>query len=268
MKVLASLFVESADDDLSPVAGLPIQLAFWKRSTFRTFDHARLLARLAEHGVTVASVHAPAADIYHSHGDEFITMLETIKRTYNVRVITVHPQRGERRQAKALYRKMEERIRELDVVIAYETFESAHDDRKWITQVEDMHRLLDALKYPFLGVTYDFTHADAAKALPELRHFRKHIHAIHMSDAREGMPLDPNEKHQHLALGCGDFPVLEFLDLLQETGYEDFLILEYLPQYRELLREDTLALTRYVAGDKAPFLERFRARRESLSSTV
>lgn len=263
MKLLASLFIETPEDDLGNISGLPVQLAFYKRSTFRKFSHQHLLQRLMEQRITVESVHAPAADIYHSHGDEFINMLQTIRDTYNVRVITVHPQRGDRRQAKALYNRIEERIKELDIIIAYETFEPIHEERKWITQVEDMQRCFDALHLPFLGVTYDFTHAEPKKTAGEIRHFHKHIHAIHFSDARSDLPLDPDEKHQHLAPGFGNFPVMDFLNILQKIEYKGFLILEYLPAYQHLLHEDFAALQQFILGEPDSFIELY-SRRQSI----
>jgi|GEM_PF-3806044 len=261
MKILASHFVTDENDDLSHIAGLPIQLAFYKRSTFKDFDHPRFLERLREQKIEVCSVHAPSADIYHSHGDEFITTLRTIKEYYNVRVITVHPQRGERRHAKSEYRKIEDEIRKLDIIIAYETFESAHEDRKWITQVKDMHQYFDALRFPFLGVTYDFTHSDASKNIEEIRHYNHRIHAVHLSDARSDMPLDSNEKHQHLPLGKGNYPVLEFLDELEKIKFEQFVILEYLPWYREFLIGDTHLVSEYVKGSRDALIKEYTKRR-------
>lgn len=264
MTLLGSLFVESPDDDLTAIEGLPIQLSFYKRATFRHFDHNRMLHRLKDNGITVESVHAPAADIYHSHGDEFIRMLQTISEIYGVKVITVHPQRGERRQARALYKKIEDRIREMKIIIAYETFETIHDKRKWISQLEDMHRYFDALKFPFLGVTYDFTHSEADKCISEIRHFHKHIHAIHFSDARSDLPLDPNEKHQHLALGYGNFPVIDFLENLRKVNYQGYLILEYLPAYLHLLQEDFSSLQAYLHGNRDLFLNTYSTRQQNL----
>jgi len=211
--------------------------------------------RLKTFGIKVESVHAPAADVYHTHGDEFINTLETIKKFYGSGVITVHPQRGDRRQARAQYKKIEERIRRLGIVIAYETFEMEHDNRKWITQVEDMHRYFDVLKFPFLGVTYDFTHSQPGKNLIEIRHFHSRIHAIHLSDAGSDQPLDENEKHQHLALGIGDYPVIEFLDVLEKIEYKGFVILEYLPAFRCYLQQDWRLLDAYAREKKAHFLK-------------
>ena len=264
MKLLGSLFIESPDDDLSTITGLPIQLSFYKRATFRNFNHNLLLQRLKENNISVESIHAPAADIYHSHGDEFISMLQTIRDYYKVQVITVHPQRGDRRQAKALYKKIEDRIQKMGIIIAYETFEAIHEERKWISQIEDMHRYFDALKFPFLGVTYDFTHSDASISVQEIHHFHKKIHAIHFSDARTDLPLDPNEKHQHLALGFGNYPVLDFLHILQKVDYKGFLILEYLPAYQHHLKDDYIALQEFISGNKKPFLDLYKERQSTI----
>lgn len=262
MKILASHFVDTENDDLEHIRGLEIQLAFYKRQTFRNFNHQYFLKRLQEHCISVASVHAPAADIYHSHGDEFMNTLRTIREEYGVSIITVHPQRGQRRHAKNEYRKIEEKIKDLGLIIAYETFEEVHEERKWITQVDDMHRYFDALKFPFLGVTYDFTHSNASKNLKEISAYNHRIYAIHLSDARSDMPLDPNEKHQHLPLGVGNYPVIEFLDTLEKIKYEHLLILEYLPWYRHLLIKDAELLSQFIAGDREPLLVEYQKRRE------
>ncbi len=261
MKILGSHFVQSFDDDLSHIEGLPIQLSFYARATFRTLDHHAFLQRLSDQGVTVESVHAPAADVIHTHGNEFIEMLTQIRNIYGVKVITVHPQRGDKRQIKSHYRKVEKEISKLGVIIAYETFDVENENRKWITQVEEMHRYFDVLKYPFLGVTYDFTHSESGKNLREIRHFNHHISAIHFSDALRDRPLDPNEKHQHYALGFGDYPIIEFLELLERINYDKFVILEYLPKYFSYLREDTKMLSEYVKGNKNPLLQTIAERR-------
>ena len=264
VKVLASLFVESVDDNLTPIEGLPIQLAFYKRSTFRNFDHANLLKRLNDKNIHVESVHAPAADVFHNEGNEFLNTIETIKNIYDVKIITVHPQRGTKKHAKNYYRKIEEHIRNLDVIIAYETFEEIHDHRKWITQVNDMHKYFDLLKFDFLGVTYDFTHSDFDKNLNEIKQFNSRIHAIHLSDARKDRPLDPNEKHQHLPLGYGDYQVIEFLEILQKIEYSGLIIVEYLPQYNHLLKQDTILLAGYALGNKEPLLSEYHKRRKEV----
>ncbi|MHC4871179.1 MAG: sugar phosphate isomerase/epimerase family protein [Planctomycetota bacterium] len=249
MKILASHFVESVDDDLSHIEQLPIQLAFYKRSTFKDFNHQEFIKRLQILDITVESVHAPAADVYHAHGDEFINMLKTIKSNYQVEVITVHPQRGNRKHARSHYEKLEKQISELGVVIAYETFEKKHEERKWITQVEDMHKYFDVMKFPFLGVTYDFTHSENPQNLKEVREYNSKIKAVHLSDARTDKPLDENEKHQHLPLGMGNYSVLEFLEVLKAVKYQGFVILEYLPQFRHYLKEDFSLLENYLLRD-------------------
>ncbi len=261
MKVLASLFVSGAGDDLSAVAGLPIQLAFYKRADFRNFDHGSFVKRLRDEGIKVESVHAPAADVFHDHGGEFIGTIETIKKYYGVDVITVHPQRGTKQHARQLYRKIEERIRELGVIIAYETFEEAGDRRKWITQMEEMHRYFDAIRYDFLCVTYDFTHSSPETNLREIRKFNSRIRAIHLSDALSDRPLSLDETHQHLPLGYGDYPVLEFLKELEDINYRGLVILEYLPQYHHLLKKDSFLLAAYFMGNQEPLREEIFRRR-------
>ena len=44
----------------------------------------------------------------------------------------------------------------LGVILAYETFEKEMMNRKWVSQVDEMHEYFGALEYPFLGVTYSY----------------------------------------------------------------------------------------------------------------
>lgn len=252
MEVLVSRFIEDPEMDLSPFAGSAMQLAFFKRSTFASVDHPRLASRLREEGISVRSVHAPAADVWHSRGGEFIATLRTIKECYGVEVITVHPQRGDKAGARSRFRELEAEIRELGVVLAYETFEKEMMDRKWVSQVEEMHRCFDAFEYPFLRVTYDFTHSTYEENVEEVALYNDRIQVIHLSDALRDRPLDPNEFHQHLPLGYGDYRVVEFLELLARIGYGHFIVLEYHPEYDHLLRGDAEAVRAFFEGDGTP----------------
>jgi sugar phosphate isomerase/epimerase len=261
VEVLISRFVDDPDMDLSPFAGSAMQLAFFKRSTFRSIDHGRLAARLREAGVSVRSVHAPAADVWHAEGGEFIRTLRAIKHNYGVEVITVHPQKGDKAGARSRFRELEAEIRELGVVLAYETFEKEMMDRKWVSQVEEMHRCFDAFEYPFLRVTYDFTHSTYKENIEEVALYNDRIQVIHLSDALRDKPLDPNEYHQHLPLGYGDYRVVEFLELLERIGYGHFIVLEYHPDYDSLLRGDAAAVSAFFRGDKGPLLSLIGKRR-------
>jgi len=97
----------------------------------------------------------------------------------------------------------------------------------------------------------------------EIRHFNLKIHIVHFSDARSDKPLDPNEKHQHLALGYGNYQVLEFLDTLIKIGFQGFLVIEYLPRFHHLLIQDTLLIKSYINGDKQPLLDEYTKRQNS-----
>ena len=252
--VLISRFVDDPLMDLSFFEGSSMQVAFYKRSVFRYFDHKLFVRRLDEAGIRVESVHAPAMDVYHQANNEFMTTLKTIRDVYGVRVITIHPQRGDKRQAKAYYRKLDGDIREMDIVLAYETFEKEAMETKWISQLKEMHEYFDLMAFPFLGITYDFTHGDWATMMDEVRAYHRKIEVIHFSDALQNRPVDKNEYHQHLPLGSGDFPVLPFLGLLGELGYGRFIVLEYHPHNDRLLRGDAAALEKYISGDREEFL--------------
>lgn len=254
MEVLVSLFVSDENMDLTDYKDTKMQLAFFKRKTFWNFDHEKFLKRLIENNIIVKSIHAPAADVYHQANDEFINTLEKIKKIYNINIITIHPQRGDKRQAKSNYKKLEQKIKDLNIILAYETFEEEAVNRKWISQLEDMHKYFDVLKYSFLGITYDFTHSTYEKSIDEVKKYNQKIKVIHLSDALRNRPLDMNEFHQHLPLGSGDYKVVEFLDLLLDIKYKSFIVIEYHAEYSHLLKQDSEALKKYIKGDKESLL--------------
>ncbi len=260
MKVLISKFVTDESMDLIPFADSDMQIAFFKRKTFRDFDHERFYQRLIEHNINVASIHAPATDVYHQQNDEFINTLKTIQEVYKVKIITLHPQRGEKKLAKHNYRKLEQQIMDMGIILAYETFEKEAINIKWISQLEDMHKYFDLLKMPFLGITYDFTHSTYENCLDEVRKYNQKIHVIHFSDALRDKPLDLNEYHQHLPLGFGTYRVKDFIDLLIEINYQHIIVLEYYPEYDHLLKNDAALLRQYINGEKDSLLELLNAR--------
>ena len=261
MEVLISRFIDDGNMDLRPFEGADMQVAFYQRKVFHSIDHRALSARLRDSGISVKSVHAPATDVFHRKGEEFISILRTIKEAYGVEVITVHPQKGNKESALSHFGELEEEIKSLGVVLAYETFEKEMMDVKWVSQVEEMHRCFDAFGFPFLRVTYDFTHSACDESLAEVESSNKLIEVVHLSDALRDRPLDPNERHQHLPLGYGDYPVVEFVDLLERIGYDRFVVLEYHPEYDALLRGDAAALSARAAGDRRPLDELVALRR-------
>ncbi|RKX75143.1 MAG: hypothetical protein DRP87_15280 [Spirochaetes bacterium] len=252
MKVLLSKFIESEEQDLKYIKDSHIQLAFFRRKTFRDFDHEDFKSRLDSANIKVESVHAPAADIYHSANDEFLNMLKTIKQVYNVKVVTLHPQRGDRRQARVQYKKVEQEIQRLGLILAYETFEGEDANRKWIAQLHDMHHYFRILDLPFLGITYDLAHSSMGKCLKEIRKYSNNIKVIHFSDALPEMIPESEEHHQHLPIGMGRYPTLDFIDTLIEIDYKGFLVLEYMDKYEHLLRGDAELVKRYINEEKEP----------------
>ncbi|MEW5815062.1 MAG: TIM barrel protein [Spirochaetota bacterium] len=266
MEVLISRFITDEDMDLCYFMGTDMQVAFFKRKDFLVFNHAKFFRRLVDHNIRIKSVHAPATDVYHQANNEFMTTLKTIRDTYKVKVITLHPQRGEKQQAKSYYRRLEEEIKEMGIILAYETFEEEAVNNKWISQLEEMHRYFDILNLSFLGITYDFTHATFEKCIDEVSSYNEKIKVIHLSDALRGKPLDMNEYHQHLPLGYGDYRITEFVDLLKAINYRNFIVLEYHPEYDHLLKGDAEALMKYINGDKTSLLELMEARRKNKKS--
>lgn len=262
MEVLISRFIDDENMDLGPFEGSQMQVAFYQRKVFHSIDHRVLSARLRDSGISVKSVHAPATDVFHRKGEEFISVLRTIREAYGVEVITVHPQKGDKESALSHFHELEEEIRSLGVILAYETFEKEMMDVKWVSQVEEMHRCFDAFAYPFLRVTYDFTHSSYEESIEEVAANNSRIQVVHLSDALRDRPLDPNEFHQHLPLGYGDYRVLEFLELLERIGYGHFLVLEYHPEYDAFLRGDAAAVTAWFGGDKEPLRTIIDQRRE------
>jgi sugar phosphate isomerase/epimerase len=262
VEVLISRFIDDENMDLGPFEGSQMQVAFYQRKVFHSIDHRVLSARLRDSGISVKSVHAPATDVFHRKGEEFISVLRTIREAYGVEVITVHPQKGDKESALSHFHELEEEIRSLGVILAYETFEKEMMDVKWVSQVEEMHRCFDAFAYPFLRVTYDFTHSSYEESIEEVAANNSRIQVVHLSDALRDRPLDPNEYHQHLPLGYGDYRVLEFLELLERIGYGHFLVLEYHPEYDAFLRGDAAAVTAWFGGDKEPLRTIIDQRRE------
>ncbi|MBN2511022.1 MAG: TIM barrel protein [Spirochaetales bacterium] len=260
-RVLVSRFVEDPMMDLSLFEGTAMQVAFYRRRVFRYFDHRLFKQRLHDAGIQVESVHAPAMDVYHQANDEFMTTLRTIREVYGVEVITIHPQRGDKRQARAYYRKLDREIRAMGITLAYETFEKEAMNTKWISQLKEMHEYFDLMDFPFLGITYDFTHGDSLTMMDEVRMYHRKIQVIHLSDALSRRPLDGNEYHQHLPLGRGDYPVEQFLDLLTGLGYRHFVVLEYHPCNDHLLRHDAAAVDGYLHGEREGLLAILEQRR-------
>ncbi|MCG8571105.1 MAG: sugar phosphate isomerase/epimerase [Spirochaetes bacterium] len=255
MEILISRFVSDENMDLSLFTDSAMQVAFFQRKVFRNFDHSRFNKRLKDHQISVRSIHAPATDVYHQANNEFMDMLQTIIDIYQVNTITIHPQRGEKKQAKRYYQKLEEEIKKMGIILAYETFEEEAVNRKWISQLEEMHKYFDVLKFPFLGITYDFTHSTYEKSLEEVSRYHEKIKVVHLSDAKKDKPLDMNEYHQHLPLGSGDYKVIKFIDLLLNIKYQHFVVLEYHPEYDHLLKTDAQALQDYILGNQEPLLE-------------
>jgi hypothetical protein len=125
----------------------------------------------------------------------------------------------------------------------------------------DLRALAESCGIPFIG---DFTHSTWEENVEEVAKYNDRIQVIHLSDALRNRPLDPNEYHQHLPLGYGDYRVLEFLELLERIGYAHFIVLEYHPEYDDLLRSDAAAVDSWFHGDRTMLLAIMEARRKEL----
>jgi sugar phosphate isomerase/epimerase len=222
MKVLASKFVYSNDYDFSNFADLGIQLSFYKKKQFFSIDHCKLRQKLEELNIKVFSVHAPTIDVLD---EEFLDVLKFIKEEYEVDLISIHPQRGNKEMALAKFKELTREIVEIGVTLAYENF--SMESNKWIASARDMY---SAFNEHFLKLTYDTSHADVESSLNEVELCLSKIEVIHLSDQIKG--------DEHLPIGAGKYPVFELLSLLKAKQYSGYIVLEYMPWYEKQLRGD------------------------------
>ncbi|MEM2925816.1 MAG: TIM barrel protein [Methanocellales archaeon] len=186
---------------------------------------------LRELNIKVCSVHAPTIDVFD---EDFLDVLRFIKREYEVELISLHPQRGNRELAMAKLSELAGEINEIGVILAYENFPSS--SYKWIARARDMY---SAFNMPFLKLTYDTSHAEVENSLSEVEFCLRKIEAIHLSDQIKG--------DEHLPIGTGRYPVFELLSLLKVKQYSGCIVLEYMPWYEELLREDVKKVEAFLS---------------------
>lgn len=154
MQILASKFIYSKDKEnlkeiLLPFKDIPIQLAFFQRKDFLEAEHDLIKGICKTLNIEIPTVHAPITDVFDP---DFLKVIESIKRIYQAKVISIHPQRGEIEPALAKLKEYCPVIKSLDVILAYENFGSSVAKRKWISSPRQMYLKFDL---PFLKITFD-----------------------------------------------------------------------------------------------------------------
>lgn len=230
MQLSASKFIYPSNltnliDTLLPFSGFPIQLAFFQRRDFLTMEHKKIKDCCDELKIDIISVHFPTVDVFH---DDFLDTLKIIHQTYNVNIITIHPQKCEREIALGLLRKYAQQISDRHIVLAYENFPAFTANRKWINSVKDMYTLFDL---PFLRITFDTSHLDKPnQAFDELQSVIDKVAVVHLSDKKD--------KKGHLPIGYGAVPAREILRYLDSIKFSGPVVLEYLSKYTTQLIDD------------------------------
>jgi fatty-acyl-CoA synthase len=144
---------------------------------------------------------------------------------------------GEARALDDIARRLEptlDRARELGVTVALET----HDV---FSSAELVAELLRRVQSPSFRAVWDVHHPYRVGQSPRdvVRALGTRLALVHVKDARrlgDGWEL--------VALGDGEVPVRESLDLLRDVGYEGWLTVEWEKRWHPELAEPELALPR------------------------
>lgn len=238
MQILASKFIYPKDvknlkDIFLPFQKLSLQLAFFQRKDFLKLDHSEIKDIYESLNIKVLTIHAPTTDVFD---EEFLEIVESIKKIYKVKVISIHPQRGDTNSALAKLEEYEDFFRSLDIILAYENFPSPVSKRKWIYLPQDMY---SKFNLPFLKLTFDTSHLDSpSECVKELNSVYDKVEVIHLSDR--------DSKKQHLPLGEGILPYKQFLNFLKEKDFKGFVVLEYLEEFKARLIEDLKRVSRLL----------------------
>ncbi|MCX7661550.1 MAG: sugar phosphate isomerase/epimerase [Candidatus Omnitrophica bacterium] len=234
MEILVSKFIYPKDlacieKTFSHYKNINLQLAFFSRKDFLFLDHKKIKKVCDDLNINIPTVHAPCVDVFDN---QFLEILSLIKKIYNVKVISIHPQRGERTEALKRLKEISFLIKELDLILAYENFPQKLSFRKWICLVQEMYNFFDL---DFLKITFDTSHLDnTQEVISEFRKAKDRIQVIHLSDK--------NNNQTHLPLGEGNLCYQAFLDYLKEIEFKGFLVLEYLNTYENKLIKDYFRL--------------------------
>ncbi len=238
MQILASKFIYSKDkgnlkEVLLPFKDLPIQLAFFQRRDFSEAEHDLIKEICKSLNIEIPTVHAPIIDVFDP---DFLKVIESIKKIYQIKIISIHPQRGEIESALAKLREYSSIIESLNLILAYENFGSSVAKRKWINSPYQMYLKFDL---PFLKITFDTSHLDSpSDCIEEFDRVSDKVETIHLSDR--------TLKRQHLPLGEGLLPYKEFLNHLKEKEFGGFLVLEYLDEFQDRLIEDLKRVSSFL----------------------
>jgi len=238
MQILASKFIYLKDESnlkeaLFSFKDISIQLAFFQRRDFLKIDHNFIKQICNSINIEIPTVHAPTTDIFDV---DFLETLKLIKEIYKIRVISIHPQKGDLSLALAKLEEYSSQIKDLNLILAYENFPSKVERRKWINSPADMY---SKFNLPFLKLTFDTSHLDEpSNCIKEIERVYDKVAIVHLSDN--------NSKRQHLPLGEGLVPYEEFLRYLKEKGFKGFVVLEYLPEFQDRLIEDLRRVSKFL----------------------
>jgi len=233
MQILASKFIYpeyNIEEALKPFENTAIQLSFFKKSDFGQFNHQHIKDTCISLNIDVPTIHAPTIDVFD---EEFIEIIEKIKKVYNMGVISIHPQKGDFNSAMAKLKEYAKTLEDLNVILAYENFPSSAGRRKWIHLPKDMY---NKFELPFLKLTFDTSHLDnPANCIEEFDAVCDKVEIIHLSDYNKGK--------QHQPLGTGCVPYEKFLRQLKDKKFSGFVVVEYMPEYEGRLVGDVKRIT-------------------------
>ena len=227
MLILASKYIYPQDQKdlkacLFPFKNLKIQLSFFQKRDFLNLEHQKIKETCDLLNIEIPTVHAPTVDIFD---EEFIYFLNLIKEIYKVKIITIHPQKGTLNLALEKFKALNNKLINLGLTLAYENFPSNTKKRKWIYKPKDMY---EKFNLAFLKITFDTAHLDEPNnCLREFKKIYDKVEIIHLSDR--------DSKRQHLPLGEGRLPYLEFLEYLKNSNFKGFIVLEYLGEFQDRL---------------------------------
>jgi sugar phosphate isomerase/epimerase len=230
MQILASKFIYPKDKEnlkevLLPFKDFAIQLAFFQKRDFLKLDHYQIKEICDSLNIEIPTVHFPTTDVFD---EEFLEVIGLIKRVYKVKIVSIHPQKGDSDSALAKLEEYSSIIKDLDLILAYENFPTNAGKRKWIYLPQDMY-----LKFnlPFLKLTFDTSHLDfPSNCIKEFDRVFDKVAVVHLSDK--------DSKRQHLPLGEGFLPYEEFLEYLKVKNFKGFIVLEYLEEFQTRLFRD------------------------------
>lgn len=234
MQILASKFIYPEEqrnlaEVLSSFKEMGIQLSFFKHQDFFKMRHNFIKEVCDSLNINITTVHAPTVDVFD---EDFLEVIEEIKRIYKTSLISIHPQKGELSLSLAKLKDYAKIFAELEVILAYENFPSIVGKRKWICTPSQMHSYFNL---DFLKLTFDTSHLDSpSDCIQEMSEVFDKVAVIHLSDK--------DRAKEHLPLGSGCVPYQKFIEYLKRRRFSGPLVLEYMPEYEDRLIEDVKRL--------------------------